>query len=74
MESWSFPLELGLVVRGRVKRELKRAAWQEGLDIQIEEARGLLSSSMNITVRGSADAVARYEANVLEWLRQVSTA
>jgi hypothetical protein len=43
----------GMAIRGQLKREITKAAWRYGLEVHVEEAKGLLESTYRFTFRGT---------------------
>lgn len=59
--------EAGMIVRGQIKRELTRAAWEAGLSIEIEEERGFFVSVMRFRVSGDGRRLIAFKAAVEQW-------
>ncbi len=64
--------EAGLLIRGKVIRELKSAAFRNGLDIDIEEAKGLLDSDYRVTFTGADEKLLAFKPVLEEWMKNVS--
>jgi len=55
-----FSVFAGAVVRGQIKREIKRAAFQNGIECSLEEEKGWIESALMFTIKGDDDLLRRF--------------
>jgi hypothetical protein len=64
-----FTLKLGALIRGDVRREIEKAAWGRGLDIDVRESKGFFESVYKFTVTGRPEAVKQFLADTNAWIK-----
>jgi hypothetical protein len=64
-----FPLDVGCLVRGAVRRDLKRFCYQYGYDLSLEEDRGLLSSLFFVKIEVPSDKVDEVSKAIDKWVK-----
>jgi uncharacterized protein YhdP len=65
-----FTLEAGALIRGQVRRELEKAAWERGLDIKTDESKGFFESVYRFTVTGESKAVVAFINDSERWFKE----
>ena len=68
-----FEFSAGALVRGQIKRELERAAFDAGVDVKIQSFGGWLSTDYGVTVSGDEKKVQAYTATVTDWMKQIGS-
>lgn len=63
----TFPLTFRGFGRGQVTRDLKYAAWANGIEINIEEDKGFLSSVLKVSLNGPYRLINAYYKGVEQW-------
>ena len=62
---------VGAAVRGSIRREIEAAAWQRGLEVKTDEAKGLLESVYRFRVSGSDEQVGSFLRVADAWLKRI---
>ncbi len=70
----SFTVEVGALIRGRIRREIEGEAWRRGLEIRVRESKGMLESVYQFTVSGDSMGVRRFVRDIRAWFRKVEGA
>ncbi len=68
VETATFYVEAGRLVKGQIRREIEKAAWRNGLEIEVREDFGLISGVLYFTVRG--EGCAQMLPAVQRWLKE----
>jgi hypothetical protein len=63
-----FMVEAGVLVRRRVVREIRRAAFTHGCAVDVVEDRGALDSLLEFQITGPAAAISRLRSDLERWL------
>lgn len=66
-----FTLEVGRLIAGQVEREIRRTAFEQGFELNIQKEMGLFDGVLLITVKGAAKPVSRYMRAIQTWVRQI---
>ena len=63
----SFYIDVGILVRGRIKRELVTGARSYGVQLDVNEMKGLIDSRYLFTVSGDEDNVRKFMKSVQDF-------
>ena len=70
----TLPFSAGAAIRGQIRRNLKKAAWGMGLEIEFEEDKGFFESTYRVTVSGgTAEKLQRFADAIDEWFGDIAT-
>ena len=58
----------GLLVRGRIKREIERLCFTHNVECDIKENRGWLESDLLVTLKGEPDILKRVAKGLVNWM------
>lgn len=72
MATAKFSLEAGLVVRGAIKRGLKRAAFKYDVGLDIDEQRGWFESVLLCRASGDIDNIKRFMLSIDKWISDIN--
>ena len=70
--SASFTIEVGAFIRGQIRREIEKAAWSCGLEIETQESKGFFESVYKFTVRGNAKVVKSFMRDAEVWMSKIA--
>lgn len=59
-----FWVEATIGARGSFKTELMRSAFERGIELHLQEAKGWLATTYYITAKGNADILTRWQRDV----------
>jgi len=67
-----FLITAGVLVRGPVIAKIKHAAFLRGLELSVEEDKGLLESTYRVTVKGEEGEVKGFKKFIEAWPENIS--
>ena len=70
MSQTTFKLEVGLLLRQRVKDTLKGECLLRGLSCEIIETKGLLESTLYVKISGESDPVTDMTNLTKDWIKR----
>ena len=68
-----FQVEVGALIRGRVRSEIEGEAWARGLEIETRETKGILDSIYRFKVSGESQAVVKFQHDIARWLKEIES-
>ncbi len=68
----SYTIEAGALVRGQVKREITTFLWRLGINVNVEEAKGLLTSTYRFSMSGDETKLRTAFASLNEWGKRIA--
>ena len=74
MATWKSSLTVGALIRGQVRRQIKRYAFDRGYSIRIDEDKGFLDSTMYVTIGDIPESsLASVGRDIQSWMRAVNS-
>lgn len=66
-----FTFSAGMVIRKTVVSKIKTAAFKAGVNINIDEDKGFLSSNYRVTLSGESEAVKQLREDISSYFEQL---
>lgn len=73
MAKFTFSISVGALVRGQVRREIKRYCFEHKFDVDVDEDKGLFESLLNVTMYVPDRQVNAVQADFKEWMERWRT-
>jgi len=66
------PIEVGVAVRGSIKRSIKSYLFSRNLDWDMKEDKGWIESTLYYTIRGPEDKLVQAKKDIDRWFRELN--